>query len=188
MGVSSTCRRVLVEQPTRYPPEGEWGRAESVFGWLEPSTQSMDTVTTLGLSEVWSRQFYEDRSFFRIPWGAERSTYSERHDDLVVGHGRTQELRKYGPSGVLKAVVRWEQDPEPVSQEDRDRYSELRQEFLARMPVHPETSYWFPDLGEYPWLPSHKLLFDRILLDDERESNGMSHPNLSVGSTAGSRT
>jgi hypothetical protein len=35
------------------------------------------------------------------------------------------------------------------------------------MPDHAETRLLFPELSEYPRLPSHKPLFDRILADDE---------------------
>lgn len=41
-------------------------------------------------------------------------------------------------------------------------------EFLAWAPPNePETRILFPALDEYPEIPTHKPLFDRLLMDDE---------------------
>ena len=65
------------------------------------------------------------------------------------------------------AIIRWAGQPQPVAARDRRRYSERRREFLAWAPAgEPETRLLFPALDEYPEHPTHKPLFDRLLLDD----------------------
>ena len=94
-------------------------------------------------------------------------TYAQVGDTLVVGHGRTAEIRRYDPAGRLLSLFRWAERPRPVTREDRRRYEKLRLESLARMPDHPESRFWYPALDEFPELPTHKPIFDRIVLDDE---------------------
>ncbi|MCY4398878.1 MAG: hypothetical protein OXE96_05955 [Gemmatimonadetes bacterium] len=101
-----------------------------------------------------------------IPWGTSSRTLATGNDQLVLGNGRIPEFRRYDSAGRLQMIVRWARAPRPVDAGDRQRYSEFRSEFLAWAPDEQETRLLFPALDEYPEVPAHKPLFDRILLDD----------------------
>lgn len=166
-GVSTNCRRALVQQRSRVPPVNRQGFAEDVFAWVDALSEAVDTVTTAGLLEVWTRTFDGGARPWVIPWGTSGRTHATRDDQFVVGNGRMPELRRYDSTGDLQSIVRWAGHPEPVSARDRQRYSERRMEFLAWAPAgEPETRLLFPALDEYPEDPTHKPLFDRLLLDD----------------------
>ena len=166
-GVSTNCRRALVQQRSRMPQVNRQGFAEDVFAWVDAFSEAVDTVTTVGLLEVWTRTFDGGARPWVIPWGTSGRTHAARDDQFVVGNGRIPELRRYDSTGGLQSIVRWAGQPEPVSARDRRRYTERRMEFLAWAPAgEPETGLLFPALDEYPEDPTHKPLFDRLLLDD----------------------
>lgn len=165
-GISADCLRVLITQPGAQPPLGEAGSAETVLWWMDPLGQAADPVVTAGLSDTWTRELYGQASGYALPWGTLPWTHALHRDALVVGHGRTPELRVYESNGGLRSVIRWSDDPAPLTREDRQRYARFRREWLAGMPDDPETPYWFPTLDEFPWLPSEKPLFDRVLIDE----------------------
>lgn len=166
-GVSTNCRRALVQQRSRMPPVGRQGVIEDAFAWVDAFSEAIDTVATAGLLEAWTRTFDGGARPWVIPWGTSGRTHATRNDRFVVGNGRIPELRRYDPSGGLQSIVRWARQPQPVSARDRRRYSERRMEFLAWAPAgEPETRLLFPALDEYPEDPTHKPLFDRLLLDN----------------------
>ena len=166
-GVSTNCRRAMVQQRSRTPPVNRQGFIEDVFAWVDAFSEAVDTVATAGLLEAWTRTFDGGARPWVIPWGTSGRTHATRNDRFVVGNGRVPELRRYDSSGGLQLIVRWSGQPQPVSARDRQRYSERRMEFLAWAPAgEPETRLLFPALDEYPEDPTHKPLFDRLLLDD----------------------
>ena len=165
--VSSDCSRLLITTRGSEPPLNEAGPAETLFTWSDPVTGSADTILRADISDIWIRQLYGAAGGFNVPWGTLPQTHAVRGDALVLGHGRLPELRTYEPAGQLSSVIRWSQQPAPVTDQDRELYSRVRLEWLAGMPEDPETPYWFPALDEYPWLPAQKPLYDRVLVDDE---------------------
>ena len=166
-GVSTSCRRALVQQRTRMPPLDRQGFTEDVFAWVDSFSEAVDTVTTAELLEAWTRTLDGAACPLVIPWGSYVRTHATGNDQFVVGNGRIPELRRYDSSGGLELIVRWPGQPQPVAAADRGRYSERRMEFLAWAPANePETRLMFPSLDEYPEVPAHKPLFDRLLLDD----------------------
>ena len=166
-GVSTNCEKALVQQRTRMPPADRQGLTEDVFAWVDSFSEAVDTVTTAELLEVWTRTFDGGARPWVIPWGTSVRTHVTGNDQFVVGNGRVPELRRYDSGGGLQLIVRWSGQAEPVAAGDRRRYSERRMEFLAWAPANePETRLLFPALDEYPEVPTHKPLFDRILLDD----------------------
>lgn len=166
-GVSTNCRRALVQQRSRTPPVDRQGFTEDVFAWVDSFSEAVDTVATTGLLEVWTRAFDGGARPWVIPWGTSGRTHATRNDGFVVGSGRVPELRRYDSGGGLQLIVRWSGQPRPVSAGDRQRYSERRMEFLAWAPAGvPETRLLFPALDEHPEVPTHKPFFDRLMLDD----------------------
>ena len=166
-GVSTDCRRGMLQQRTGMPAVDRQGPADDVFAWVDAFSEAVDTVATAGLLEVWTRTFGGGARPWVIPWGTSRRTHATRDDEFVVGNGRVPEFRRYDSSGGLQLIVRWSGQPRPVSGRDRQRYSAERMEFLSWAPAgEPETRMLFPALGEYPENPTHKPLFDRLLLDD----------------------
>lgn len=168
VAVSTDCRRMLIQQTVSNssPPLGSWGRTEQRFVWFDPTSQAVDTVTSARLLEGWTRVLYGEERPFVIPWGTGATTYAMRGDTLVLGYGRVPELRAYDATGALRWVTRWSQQPRPVTRLDRQHYTDVRREWLAAMPPDPETRFLFPELDEYPGLPSEKPLFDSLLVDD----------------------
>ena len=166
-GVSTNCRRGLLQQRTRQPPLDRLGLTEDVFAWVDSFSEAIDTVTTAELLEAWTRSLDGAARPWVIPWGTASRTHASSKDRLVLGNGRVPELRRYDSTGALQLIVRWSMQPRPVAARDRRRYSEFRLEFLAWAPPNePETRLLFPALDEYPEVPTHKPLFDRLLLDD----------------------
>ena len=165
-GVSTSCRRALLQQRIRQPPLDRLGPTEDVFAWVDPFSEAVDTVTTAELLEAWTRSLDGAARPWVIPWGTSSRTLATRKDQLVLGNGRVPEFRRYDSTGGLQSIVRWAKVPRPVDARDRRRYSEFRSEFLAWAPDEEETRLLFPALDEYPQVPTHKPLFDRILLDD----------------------
>lgn len=181
-GVSTNCRRALVQQRSRMPPVNRQGFTEDVFAWVDAFSETVDTVTTAGLLEVWTRTFDGGARPWVIPWGTSGRTHATSNDQFVVGNGRIPQLLRYDSSGELKAIVRWAGRARPVSARDRQRYSERRMEFLSWAPVNePETRLLFPALDEYPEDPTHKPLFDRLLLDDRGGIRARVFPEESFG-------
>ena len=166
-GISTSCRQALVQQRTRMPPVDRQGYSEDVFAWVDSFSEAVDTVTTAELLEAWIRRLEGSVLPWVIPWGTSVGTHATENDQLVLGNGRVPELRRYDSGGGLQMIVRWSGQPRPVSARDRRRYSERRMEFLAWAPPNePEVRLLFPALDEYPQVPTHKPLFDRLLLDD----------------------
>ena len=166
-GISSSCRRALVQQRIRMPPVDRQGFTEDVFAWVDSFSEAADTVTTAELLEVWTRTFDGGVRPWVIPWGTSGRTHATGNDQFVVGNGRVPELRRYDSTDGLDLIVRWSGQPPPVSVRDRRRYADRRMEFLAWAPANvPETRLLFPALDEHPEVPAHKPLFDRLLLDD----------------------
>ena len=166
-GVSTSCRRALLQQRIRQPPLDRLGPTEDVFAWVDPFSEAVDTVTTAELLEAWTRSLDGAARPWVIPWGTSSRTLATGNDQLVLGNGRVPEFRRYDSAGRLQSIVRWAKVPRPVDARDRRRYSEFRSEFLAWAPPNePETRLLFPALDEYPEVPTHKPLFDRLLLDD----------------------
>ena len=166
-GVSTSCRRALLQQRNRTPPLDRQGLTEDVVAWVDSFSEAVDTVTTAELLEVWTRTFDGGSRGWLIPWGSSGRTLATGHDQLVLANGRVPELRRYDSAGGLELIVRWPGQPQPVGAADRRRYSERRMEFLAWAPPNePEIRLLFPALDEHPEVPTHKPLFDRLLLDD----------------------
>lgn len=166
-GVSTDCRRGMLQQRTRMPAVNRQGFTEDVFAWFDALSTAADTVTTAELLEVWTRTFDGGARPWVIPWGTSGRTHATVNDRFVVGNGRVPELRRYDSGGELRLIVRWSGQPPPVSVTDRRRYAERRMEFLARAPAgEPETRWLFPALDEHPEVPTHKPFFDRLLMDD----------------------
>ena len=179
VAVSTDCRRVLVRQEAEPPPLDAWGPIESTFAWLDP-TERADTVASEALTEFWTRALYGEIGTFGVPWGTIYAAAADGND-LVAGHGRAPEFRRYDASGRLTEIVRWGEWPQPIGREDRRHYAQQRAEWLEGMPDHPETRFWFPALDEYPELPSHKPLFDRLLADDRGRVWARVFPARSIG-------
>lgn len=167
LGVSSNCREVLTQWRASEPPLDSWGLIEDVFAWVDPLSQTVDTLLTFSSQEGWTRKLYGGPRPYTIPWGTSY-TRAVTGDDFLIGYGRVPEIHRYDATGALKSVIRWVSDPEPVTRSDRRRYSRLRLERLATLPDHPESRFWFPALDEFPEVPSHKPLYDRILVDDQQ--------------------
>ena len=165
-GVSTSCRRALVQQRIRQPPLDRLGLTEDVFAWVDPFSEAVDTVTTAELLEAWTRSLDGAARPWVIPWGTSSRTLATSKDQLVLGNGRAPEFRRYDSTGGLQSIVRWAKEARPVDARDLRRYSESRSVFLAWAPDEEETRLLFPALDEYPQVPTHKPLFDRILLDD----------------------
>ena len=181
-GISADCRRALLQQRTRMPRLNRLGLTEDVFAWADLFSEAIDTVTTAELLEAWTRRFQGGERPWTIPWGVSGSTNATRNDRLVLGNGRYPELRGYDSGGELQWVFRWPGEPQPVTPSDRGRYNTFRQEFLTRVPSdHPETRFLFPALDDYPEVPTHKPLFDRLLLDDRGGIWVRQHPQDSFG-------
>ena len=189
-GVSTNCRRGLLQQRTRQPPLDRLGLTEDIFAWVDSFSEAVDTVATAELLEAWTRSLDGAARPWVIPWGTSARTHATGNDQLVLGNGRVPELRRYDSTGELQLIVRWAIEPQPVAARDRRRYSEFRLEFLAWAPPNePETRLLFPALDEYPQVPTHKPLFDRILLDDRGAIWARVFPeSLSASSTRASRT
>ncbi|HET7275368.1 MAG TPA: hypothetical protein VFI91_09400 [Longimicrobiaceae bacterium] len=167
-GVSADCSRLLVQQRASMPPIHTTGYTQDVLAWQDPRSGATDTITTARFLDVWTRRFRGVQRPFVIPWGTSPDTHAFDEGRLVVGYGRIPELRRYGPSGQLESIIRWPARRDPITRADRQRYSDLRAEWFAGMPEHPETRYLFPALDDYPSLPEEKPLFDRVLVDDDR--------------------
>ena len=166
-GVSTSCRRALLQQRTRMPRLDRLGLTEDVFAWVDSFSEAVDTVTTAELLEVWTRRSDGAARPWIMPWGTSVRTNATRNDQLVLGNGRVPELLRYDSTGGLQLIIRWSGQPQPVAARDRRRYSERRMEFLAWAPPNePEVRFLFPALDDYPEVPTHKPLFDRLLLDD----------------------
>ena len=181
-GISRDCRRALLQQRIRMPGSNRLGLTEDVFAWADLFSEAVDTVTTAELLEAWTRSFQGGMRPWVIPWGASGNTNATRHDQLVLGNGRYSELRGYDVTGGLQWIVRWPGEPRPVTAGDRGRYSTARQEFFSRVPSdHPEARFLFPALDDYPEVPTHKPLFDRLLLDDQGGIWVRLHPQDSFG-------
>lgn len=181
-GISRDCRRALLQQRTRMPRLNRLGLSEDVFAWADLSSEAVDTVTTAELLEAWTRNFQGGMRPWVIPWGASGNTNATRHDRLVLGNGRYPELRGYDSTGGLQWIVRWPGEPRPITAGDQRRYSTARQEFLLRVPSdHPEARFLFPALDDYPEVPTHKPLFDRLLVDDQGGIWVRLHPQDSFG-------
>ena len=163
--VSTNCQRVLLRQTTSKLPLDSWGLTEELFTWVDVVAQTVDTVLTASFAEGWTRKLYGSERPWVVPWGTS-FTHVVTNDGLVTGYGRVAELRKHDSTGALRSVFRWSPEPQPVTRADRRRYADLRLEWLARQPEDPESLFLFPALDEYPELPSHKPLFDQILVDD----------------------
>lgn len=181
-GISTDCRRALLQQRTRMPRLNRFGLTEDVFAWADLASEAVDTVTTAELLEAWTRRFQGGERPWVIPWGASGHTNATRSDQLVLGNGRYPELRAYDSTGELQWLLRWPGEPRPVTASDRGRYNTFRQEFFTRVPSdHPESRFLFPALDDYPEIPTHKPLFDRLLLDDGGGIWVRLHPQDSFG-------
>ena len=166
VGVSADCGRLLTVRTVQAPPAGTWGMAEDRFSWIEPDAQSADSVMTVAVREVWTRQLYGAERPFVVPWGTSR-TYVVAQDVIVAGHGRVPELRRYDTSGDLISLIRWSDEVRPLTRVERGRYDDVRREWLSAMPDDPESEFLFPALDEYPHLPTTLPLFDGILMADD---------------------
>ena len=181
-GVSTDCRRGMLQQRTRMPAVDRQGLTEDVFAWVDAVSETVDTVTTAELLEVWTRSFDGGSRPWVIPWGTSGRTHVTRDDQLVVGNGRAPEFRRYDSGDGLQLIVRWAGQPQPISADDRRGYAERRMEFLAGAPPNePETGVLFPALDEYPEVPTHKPFFDRLLLDDRGGTWARVFPEGSLG-------
>lgn len=181
-GVSTSCGRALLQQRTRQPRLNRLGLTEDIFVWADAFSGSVDTVTTAGLLEGWTRRFQGVERPWVIPWGTSPRTHATRNDKLVLGNGRAPEFRRYGPTGSLELVFRWSPQPRPVTSRDRQRYAQQRSDFLSWAPPGvEETRFLFPALHEYPEVPAHKPLFDRLLLDDQGGTWVRTFPEESLG-------
>lgn len=181
-GVSTSCRRAVVQQRTRMPPADRLGLTEDVFAWVDSFSEAVDTVTTAELLEVWTRTLEGAARPWVTPWGTSARTHATRNGHLVLGNGRVSEFRRYDSGGGLQLIVRWPGQPEPVGAGDRRRYSAARSEFVDRAPPNePEVGLLFPALDEYPEIPTHKPLYDRVLLDDRGRIWARVFPEESFG-------
>lgn len=179
--VSPNCGRVLIQQNGELPPLGSWGVIETILTWVDPIAPAADTVANARMLEAWTRMLYGEVRPFIVPWGTSARTYAAGKDALIIGFGRAPELRTYDQAGEVNAIYRWSAQPQPITREDRQRYADSRHEWLAKMPNHEETRFQFPELGEYPGLPTHKPLFDSILVDDESGVWLRNFPSVSLG-------
>jgi hypothetical protein len=163
VGVSADCGRLLTARTVRAPPAGSWGMAEDRFSWTEPDARSSDSIMTVSVLEVWTRQLYGVERPFVVPWGTSR-TYVFAQDVIVAGYGRVPELRRYDASGNLISLIRWSAEVRQLTRVERRRYEDMRREWLANMPDDPESDFLFPPLDEYPDLPPTIPIFDAILV------------------------
>ena len=171
-----------MQQRVRTPPVDRQGFTEDVFAWVDSFSEAVDTVATAGLLEVWTRTFDGGARPWVIPWGTSGRTHATDNDQFVVGNGRVPELRRYDSTDGLDLIVRWSGQPPPVAVRDRRRYADRRMEFLAWAPANvPETRLLFPALDEHPEVPTHKPLFDRLLLDDRGGIWARALPEESLG-------
>lgn len=99
--------------------------------------------------EGWTRELYGMIRPWYIPWGTSERSVTAGAGEIVVGHGRVPGLLRYDSAGELKSIVRWQDQPDPVTSADRGRYSAARESWLARMPDDLETRFHFPALDEY---------------------------------------
>lgn len=165
--ISSDCARVFRVGYANIPPEAESGTYDLAMVWTDLiSGDVVDSMDASGVMEGWTRELYGTIRPWYIPWGTSERSVTAGAGEVVVGHGRVPELLRYDSAGQLKSIVRWRDQPDPVTSADRGRYSAARESWLARMPDDPEIRFHFPALDEYPRLPTHKPVFDRVLLDD----------------------
>ena len=181
-GVSTNCRRALVQQRIRMPAADRQGLTEDVFAWIDSFSEMVDTVSSAELLEAWTRTFGGGARPWVIPWGTSGRAHATRNDRFVVGNGRIPELRRYDSGDGLQLILRWSARPRPVGAADRRHYGERRMEFLAWAPPNePETRLLFPALDEYPEVPETKPFFDRILLDNQGRIWARVFPEESFG-------
>ena len=181
-GVSIGCARALLQQRTQQPPLDRIGLTDDVFVWVDVASEAIDTVTTAGLLEAWTRSLRGVVRPWVVPWGTSSRTFATRGDELVLGNGRVPELRRYDSAGGLRSIIRWSPNARPVTMTDRRRYTEQRARFLAWAPPdEEETRLLFPALGEYPEIPTHKPIFDELLLDDHGVIWARVFPEESLG-------
>ena len=181
-GLSTGCDRALLQQRTELPPLDRIGLADDIFAWVDVASEAIDTVTTAGLLEAWTRSLRGVVRPWVIPWGTSSRTLATMGDELVLGNGRIPELRRYDSAGILSLIVRWSPLARPVTMTDRRRYSEERARFLTWAPPDDEeTRLLFPALGEYSEIPTLKPYFDELLLDDHGAIWARAFPEESLG-------
>ena len=154
---SGDCRRFLILDD-RHPaaePEGPEGLTHWDFAWTDDSFKGRDSFARA----VARHQYRYERIFTRdVPWTIPVYPIRMTGDDLVFGYSQRAELRIVASDGTLKRVLRWHATPDPITAEERQRWDDQQQ-------VGRESGRRI-QLADFPWLPEHKPLFDRMLADD----------------------
>lgn len=154
---SGDCRRFLVTdwyRPTE--PEGPEGLTYWDFAWTDESFMGRDTIAR---AIAGHEMRYEEVFIRAVPWTTRVQPIRLMGDDLLFGYSQRAELRIVAADGALKRVLRWDETPDPITAEERQRWNN-------RQEVGSESGRRI-QLSDFPWLPEHKAFFDRLLTDDE---------------------
>lgn len=154
---SGDCRRFLVTdryRPTE--PEGPEGLTYWDFAWTDESFMGRDTIAR---AIAGHEMRYEEVFIRAVPWTTRVQPIRLMGDDLLFGYSQRAELRIVAADGALKRVLRWDETPDPITAEERQRWNDQQE-------VGSESGRRI-QLSDFPWLPEHKAFFDRLLADDE---------------------
>jgi len=161
VGISSDCGSLMLRETRTTPALNTVGLVEyDIVGWT-PGTGRREPITTVALMEAWMRDLDGAQRPFVLPWSGFPTTYAYDGRFLVVGEPQRPEVNVYR-AGAAVSSISWQAQAEPVTMVDRQSYSREREEWSEGTPPEREIALLFPEIGEYPDLPSAKPFMEAI--------------------------
>jgi len=162
LGISQDCAAsVRVDlRPTAPPGQMRVPGLEYVLSWYAGAADSAVMVAVIPGPELGVATLYGRPTPVPLPFGRMPSITS--FGDLVyVGAGTAPEVQVYRRGIGLVRIIRWEAEPDPVTQDDRIRHDQIITE-IARI-------YGTEGTADYPptrafSIPATKPLFSRMLV------------------------
>ncbi len=164
---SARCSVLLVVSlPRTVPPSSRPGVLSYTLFWTNLDGTTSDTIATFPAREVVGRVISGMNQPVPIPWGTE-AKWALGPDRVYLGLSDRPEIRAFDVEGRLVQIIRWANQPDPVTEVDRQLYRERRYRSLHNHPELESLQDIIPELDEFPYVPRKKPLFLSLLADDE---------------------
>jgi hypothetical protein len=132
--------------------------------WEPYNEEPRDTVVA---DFTWIEQFGGEFDGIHValvrPWSL-FSVWAAAGRNVYLGLAEQPEIRLLGPNGRLLRIIRWQEEPAPITAADRRLYDERREEFLRDYPDYSPQVY--APLDEAP-LPDRKPFYSGLMVDDQ---------------------
>jgi hypothetical protein len=163
VGVTFDCSFIVMPDAQAAAQKGLMAGDSMVLAWYDLRRDTVVGAVTVPTPAREVIDYLGERMAVPIPF-APRPVFTLHGDQLLVGLGKSAEVRVFDSQARLTRILRWTAEPAPLSRSDRDHYEQLRLQLDER--IGAGMTDRTPAIRKFS-LPAMKPVYSAMRVDDD---------------------